>query len=129
MTKRTRKGSGLVEVMLAITIFAVIATSHAAVTLRYANRMKEVKTGAMRSAALQEYLVRLASVPFDSLPNRAGCRAETVGDLPSTRCITVTAVTTTKSTVTLILTPTNTAYKPDTIQMTRTKVGNTTLIT
>ena len=75
MTKRTRKGSGLVEVMLAITIFAVIATSHAAVTLRYANRMKEVKTGAMRSAALQEYLVRLASVPFDSLPNRAGCRA------------------------------------------------------
>lgn len=124
-----RRGAGLIEVLLAITIFALIATSHAAVTLRYATRAKEVKTGAARSAALQEYLVRLAAVPFDSLAARAGCQTVTTGDLPNTRCITVTTVTSSKVTVRLILTPTSSAYKPDTVTMTRTKVLNTTLIT
>ncbi len=126
---RARRGAGLIEVLLAITIFALIATSHAAVTLRYATRAKEVRTGAARSAALQEYLVRLAAVPFDSLSARAGCRTVTTGDLPNTRCITVTTVTSSKVTVRLILTPTSSAYKPDTVTMTRTKVLNTTLIT
>jgi len=122
---RKRRGAGLIEVLIAISIFALIATSHAAVTLRYATRVKDVKTGASRSAALQEYLVRLAAVPFDSLPGRAGCVTTTTGDLPNTRCITVTAVTGTKFTVTLILTPTSTGFKPDTILMTRTKAtGN-----
>ena len=122
---RGRPGAGLIEVLIAISIFALIATSHAAVTLRYATRVKDVKTGATRSAALQEYLVRLASVPFDSLPGRAGCVTTTTGELPNTRCITVTAETGTKVTVMLILTPTSSGFKPDTILMTRTKpTGN-----
>ena len=124
-----RRGAGLIEVLIAISIFALIATSHAAVTLRYATRMKEVKIGSTRSAALQEYLVRLASVPFDSLNNRVGCTTTSTGDLPNTRCISVTTVTSTKVIVTLILTPTSTSYKPDTITMTRTKVVNTSPIT
>jgi prepilin-type N-terminal cleavage/methylation domain-containing protein len=128
-SRTTRRGAGLIEVLIAISIFALIATSHAAVTLRYATRMKEVKIGATRSAALQEYLVRLAAVPFDSLNNRVGCVTTTTGDLPNTRCISVTTVTSLKVNVVLILTPTNTAYKPDTITMTRTKVVNTSPIT
>lgn len=125
---RQRRGAGLIEVLIAISIFALIATSHAAVTLRYATRAREVKTGASRSAALQEYIVRMASVPFDSLAGRAGCVTVTTGDLPSTRCITITTVTTTKKTVTLILTPSSTAYKPDTIFMTRTKASSNPLV-
>jgi prepilin-type N-terminal cleavage/methylation domain-containing protein len=120
---RKRRGAGLIEVLIAISIFALIATSHAAVTLRYATRVKDVKTGASRSAALQEYLVRLVSVPFDSLPNRAGCVTSTTGELPNTRCITVTTVTATNVTIRLILTPTSSAFKPDTIFMTRTKAS------
>lgn len=124
-----RRGAGLIEVLIAISIFALIATSHAAVTLRYATRMKEVKIGATRSAALQEYLVRLAAVPFDSLNNRVGCVTTTTGDLPNTRCITVTTVTSLKVNVTLILTPSSSSYRPDTITMTRTKVVSTSPIT
>lgn len=119
--QRDRRGAGLIEVLLAITIFALIATSHAAVTLRYATRVKDVKTGATRSAALQEYVVRLASVPFDSLPGRAGCVTTTTGDLPNQRCVIVTDVTATKRTVVFIFRPTRTSVKPDTITMTRTK--------
>jgi prepilin-type N-terminal cleavage/methylation domain-containing protein len=121
-SRAKRRGAGLIEVLIAISIFALIATSHAAVTLRYATRMKEVKIGATRSAALQEYLVRLAAVPFDSLDNRVGCQSTTTGDLPNTRCISVATVTSLKKTVTLILTPTSPSFKPDTIVLTRTKV-------
>lgn len=105
-----------------MTIFALIATSHAAVTLRYATRVKEIKTGATRSAAMQESYVRLSAVPFDSLPGRVGCTTTTTGDLPMTRCITVTDVSGARRTVRLVLTPTNTAFRPDTIELTRTKV-------
>jgi hypothetical protein len=126
--RRARRGSGIIEVMLAISIFAIIVTSHAAVTLRYATRVKGVKTGATRSAALQEYIVRLAAVPWDSLPNRAGCTTTSDGDLPATRCITVTANGSTKYDVVLIFTPTATAFKPDTITMTRAKSSNSGLV-
>lgn len=129
VARRARRGAGLIEVLLAITIFALIATSHAAVTLRYATRAKEVKTGAARSAALQEYLVRLAAVPFDSLSARAGCQTVTTGDLPNTRCISISTVSSTQVRVRLILTPTSSAYKPDTVTMTRTKVLSSSLIT
>lgn len=127
VARRARRGAGLIEVLLAITIFALIATSHAAVTLRYATRVKDVKVGATRSAMLQEYIVRLASVPFDSLPGRVGCTTTTTGDLPNQRCILVTDVSTTKRTVTFIFRPTRTSIKPDTITMTRTKSSSNPL--
>lgn len=124
---KNRRGAGLIEVLIAITIFALIATSHAAVTLRYTTRVKEVKTGAVRSAALQEYIMRLSSVPFDSLAGRVGCVTTTTGELPNTRCISVSAMTSTKARVTLVLTPTNTALRPDTIVMIRTKPSTSPL--
>ncbi|MBX9929655.1 MAG: prepilin-type N-terminal cleavage/methylation domain-containing protein [Gemmatimonadaceae bacterium] len=123
MTRRrllacARRGSGLVEIMIALVIFALVATSQAALTLRLATRIKSVGTGAERSAALMEYMNRLYALPYDSLAARAGCVTTTRGSLPNTRCITVTTSGTT-STVRLVLTPTNTALKPDTITLTR----------
>lgn len=121
---RPRHGAGLTEIVLAMVIFAFIATSYAAASLRYATRMKTVSAGAARSAALAEYMTRLASVPFDSLAARAGTFTTSTGDFPNTRTITVTGSGTTR-TVTLILTPTQTSIKPDTVVMTRVKVSFT----
>lgn len=121
---RTRSGAGLVEIMLAMIIFAMIATSYAAVTLRYATRMKTISAGAARSAALTEYINRLMAVPFDSLSARAGTFTTSTGDFRNTRVITVTGSGTTR-TVTLRLTPTNTAIKPDTVILTRVKATTT----
>lgn len=114
-----RRGAGLVEIMLAMIIFALVATSYAAVTLRYATRMKTISAGAARSAALTEYINRLMAVPFDSLGNRVGCFTDSTGTFRNTRCITVATVSTTKRTVTLTLTPTNTAILPDVVTLTR----------
>jgi type II secretory pathway component PulJ len=120
--RRPRRGAGLVEIMLAMIIFALIATSYAAVTLRYATRMKTISAGAARSAALTEYLNRLMAVPYDSLPARAGTFVTTTGAFPNTRTITVaTGAASNSKLVTLILTPTNTIIKPDTVVLTRVK--------
>ena len=112
------RGAGLVEIVLAMVIFAFIATSYAAISLRYATRMRVVAAGAPRSAALSEYLNRLISVPYASVDAQAGTFTTSTGDFPNTRTITVSTSGLTK-TVTLILTPTNTAIKPDTIECAR----------
>ncbi|MHB8838356.1 MAG: hypothetical protein ACYC7F_05325 [Gemmatimonadaceae bacterium] len=117
---RVRRGAGLAEIMLAMIIFAAVATSYAAVTLRYATRMKTISAGAARSAALTEYINRLMSVPVDSLPARAGTFTTTTGSFPNTRTITVSLSGSTY-TVRLVLTPSSSTIKPDTVTLTRIK--------
>ncbi len=117
---RVRRGAGLAEIMLAMIIFAAVATSYAAVTLRYATRMKTISAGAARSAALTEYINRLMSVPVDSLPARAGTFTTTAGSFPNTRTITVSLSGSTY-TVRLVLTPSSSTIKPDTVTLTRIK--------
>jgi type II secretory pathway component PulJ len=117
---RPRRGAGLAEIMVAMIIFAMVATSYAAVTLRYATRMKTISAGAARSAAITEYINRLMAVPFDSLAGRAGTFTTSTGAFPNTRIISVTG-TGNKRTVTLILTPSDGAIKPDTVVLTRAK--------
>ena len=116
--RRARRGAGLAEIMLAMIIFALIATSYAAVSLRYATRMKTISAGAARSAALAEYLNRLVAVSFASLDGSAGTFTTTTGAFPNSRVISVTGTGTTR-TVKLILTPANAAIKPDTVVLTR----------
>ncbi len=121
---RTRRGAGLAEIMLAMVIFALIATSYAAVTLRYATRMKTISAGAARSAVLSEYMNRLMAVPFDDLAGKAGTFSTTTGAFPNTVTIAVSGSGTTR-TVTLTLTPTNTAIQPDVVVLTRVKASTT----
>lgn len=120
---RARRGAGITEVILAIVIFALIATSYAAVTLRYSTRMKTIAAGAARSAAIMEAMNRLMAVPFDSLSGRAGTVVTTTGSFPNTRTITVSGSGSTR-TVTLIVTPAKSWIKPDTVVLTRAR--NTT---
>ncbi len=124
---RPRRGAGLAEILLAMVIFSLIATSYAAVSLRYATRMKTISAGAARSAAISEYMNRLMAVPFDSLAGRAGTFTTSTGGFPNTRTITVTG-TGQSRTVTLIVTPAKSWIKPDTVVLTRIKKYTGTLL-
>lgn len=117
---RPRRGAGLAEIMVAMIIFAAVATSYAAVTLRYASRMKTISAGAARSAVLTEYTNRLMALPFDMLDSRAGTFVTTTGAFPNSVTVTVTG-TGNKRTVTVTLTPSNTAIQPDVVELTRAK--------
>ncbi len=123
---RPRRGAGLIEILLAMVIFAAIATSYAAVTLRYATRMKTISTGAARSAAIMEYANRLMAIPFDSAHARNNvCVTTSTGSFPNTRCIRVYTMSTTKDSIKIIVTPTNTTLKPDTVRLWRVKASVT----
>ena len=124
--RRTRRGAGLIEIVLAMVIFAFIATSYAAVTLRYATRMKSVSAGAARSAALSEYINRMMALAYDNLDAAAGTFTTSGGSFPNTRKIIVTTSGLTK-TVKIVVTPTNTAIKPDTLTLTRVKAPSSPL--
>lgn len=120
--RRTRRGAGLAEILLAMVIFSLIATSYAAASLRYAVRMKTISAGAARSAAISEYMNRLMAVPFDSLSARAGTFTTNTGSFRNTRVVTVTGSGMTR-TVTLIVRPANTMIKPDTVVLMRVKAS------
>jgi hypothetical protein len=105
-----------------MVIFSLIATSYAAVSLRYASRMRTIAAGASRSAAITEYMNRLMAVPFDSLSARAGTFTTSTGAFPNTRTISVTGSGTTR-TVTLIVTPAKSWIKPDTVVLTRARAS------
>ncbi len=124
-----RRGSTLIEIMIAMVLFALLATSHATLTLRYATRVKTVAVGSDRAAVLAAESARLSAVPFDSVSNRAGCVTVT-GRFPYTRCITVTTPTgqANQRTVRIVLTPAITGVKPDTLFMTRARPAGTNVL-
>lgn len=121
---RPRRGAGLAEIMVAMIIFALIATSYAAVTLRYATRMKTISAGAARSAVLSEYMNRLMAVPFDMLASKAGTFSTTTGAFPNTVTVAVVGSGTTR-TIRVTLTPANAAITPDVVVLTRVKASTT----
>ena len=60
------------------------------------------------------------AVPFDSLDNRVGTFTTSTGTFPNSRTIAVTGSGNSR-TVTLILTPSDSAIKPATVVLTRAK--------
>lgn len=117
-----RRGLTLPEVIMAVVLLAMLASSHSLLTLKFTQRQKAVTLGVYRSAALASTVNRWVSLPFDSLAARAGCT--TVNDTPFayTKCITVTTISTTRKTVRIILTP-STLLKPDTITFDRARMA------
>lgn len=123
---KPRAGVTLVEIMIAMVIFALIATSHATLTLRYATRVRTVAVGADRSARLAEVAARLTAVPHDSVPARAGCTSQSGGRLPNTTCVAVTSVgSTNRYEVRIVLTPTQAGVRPDTLFIQRARPAGT----
>jgi hypothetical protein len=110
----------LIEVCVALTLFALLAVSHTALTLRFAVRQRAVALGAYRSAALQAAVNTFISVPFDSLAVRTGCRTVAGSSLQYQQCVTLIAPTPSHATVQITITP-STLLKPDTLLIDRVK--------
>ena len=124
MTVRARRGLTLPEVIMAVVLLALLASSHSLLTLKFTQRQKAVTLGVYRSAALESVVNRWVSMPFDSLSTKVGCT--TVNDTPMayTKCITVTTISNARKTVRIILTP-STLLKPDTVSFDRAKMSTT----
>lgn len=120
--RRTRKGFVLVEVIVAMVLLAVAVSSLAALVYSVSRSGLAATGSAYRNGVLMQEVNRLETLPYDSV--RAGSFSTTVTTqpYPHTRVVTISEpVANVVKTITVVVTPANSAFKPDTVMFTRTK--------
>lgn len=130
---RRSRGFVLLEVLVALTLLALVLTPLAAMTFRIANRSHRIVGASYRNAVLLDEVNYLASLPYDSLPTGTVVGAVNVDPYPHTRKVIFTDLWSgtqgKMKMVKIIITPTNPLYKPDTATFMRTRVNKSELFT
>ncbi len=119
--RRAARGFSLIEIMVAMTILAITLAGFAGLTFQYLRRVRTLDGRVAELALMAEQAQRMTVLPWDSLDSRAGCTTIAGGSLPHTRCIGVTNVVAGRKLIQIVVTPTNTALKPDTVLFHRVK--------
>ncbi len=117
-----RKGFVLVEVIVAMVLLAVAVSSLAALMYSVSQSGMKATGNAYRNGVLMQEVNRLEGIPYDSV--HVGATTTTVSTAPykHTRVVTVTEpVANVIKTIKVVITPTDTKLKPDTVSFTRTK--------
>lgn len=117
---KARRGVSLIEVMVALTLFGLLATVHTVATMRYGLRARVSALGAARSSAVTTAVDLYSTMPRASIAAATGCTTITaVPNYEHTRCVTTQAVTGTVTRIRIIVTPSNTDLRPDTVWVDR----------
>ena len=116
-----RKGVAVLEIMVGMVILAIGLLGVAGMTVTAARRASGLSTQSSRDGITLQELNKLATLPYDSLSARVGCTTSTSGTLTYTRCIAITDVTDGigYKRVRLIVSPSTTLAKPDTVYLNR----------
>jgi prepilin-type N-terminal cleavage/methylation domain-containing protein len=117
--RRTNAGFTLIEVMLALSAFAVIVVSLGRATSLLARQSTNAMFATYRDSEVARQVSRLSVMQFDSLSAQTGCTTITTAPFPHTRCIDVTDVTAGQKRITLVIAPTYTGLHPDTTSFDR----------
>ena len=121
--KGGRRGFILLEVIVAITLLALVLTPLAAMVFKITARSHRIIGSAYRNGVLMQQINLLESLPFDSLAIGTSTLTSTAKPYPYVRKITVSLISQVyelkAKKVILIITPTNTLYKPDTTTFVR----------
>lgn len=121
--RRRRQGGGrrgfiLLEVIVAITLLALVMTPLAAMVFKITARSHRAIGSAYRNGVLMQHVNALESQPFDSLAIGSNTLTSTAMPYPYTRTVTVELISQVfelkAKKVTLIITPVNPLYNPDT---------------
>ena len=121
--KGARRGFILLEVIVAITLLALVLTPLAAMVFKITARSHRIIGSAYRNGVLMQQVNLLESLPFDSLAIGTTTVTSTVQPYPYSRKVTVSLISQVyelkAKKVILIIAPTNTLYKPDTTTFVR----------
>jgi prepilin-type N-terminal cleavage/methylation domain-containing protein len=113
---RARRGVSLIEVMVALTLFGLIATVHTVATMRYGLRTRTAALGTARSTAISTAVQLYSTMPRANIATNTGCTTiTTIAGFAHTRCVTTTAPTGSITRVRIVITPSNAALRPDTV--------------
>ena len=125
--RKRRKGFILMEVVVAITLLALVLTPLAAMVFKITARSHQIVGAAYRNGVLMEQINQLESKNFDSLAVGTSTVTTTAKPYPYTRTVTVTLISDKfalkAKKIVLIIRPTNTLYKPDTTTFVRTSAN------
>ncbi|MDQ4080802.1 MAG: prepilin-type N-terminal cleavage/methylation domain-containing protein [Gemmatimonadota bacterium] len=116
-----RRGITLIEVVVALTMFAIVTVTVASFTAQVASGSRGNAVSTVRAGALAAQVNRLEALPYDTLPSRAGCTSVSGGLLPRTECVGVRDIAVDRREVTFILRPDDSSLRPDTVILERTK--------
>ena len=120
--KEPRKGFVIVEVIVAMVLLAVAVASLASLIYSVSQSSLAASGNAYRNGVLMQEVNRLEGLPYDSIPTGTSTVSVSTMPYPHTTVIRVTEpVAAVMKTVTVVITPTNLKFKPDTISFSRTK--------
>src|SRR2546426_2459716 len=122
--KQSEAGFSLVELLVAITLLSLVLVSVAQLNVALARRFYALSGGAARSAVVAQQVNQFTAMPFDSLKSKAGTITVNKPPLPYTRKVTVDSLSPKLRRVTIVITPLNSVFAPDTLVLQRSKPGN-----
>ena len=122
VTNEPRKGFVIVEVIVAMVLLAVAVASLASLIYSVSQSSLAASGNAYRNGVLMQEVNRLEGLPYDSIPTGTSTVSVSTMPYPHTTVIRVTEpVAAVMKTVTVVITPANLKFKPDTISFSRTK--------
>jgi hypothetical protein len=131
--KNRRRGFILMEVVVAITLLALVLTPLAAMVFKVTARSHRIIGSAYRNGVVMEQINLLESIPFDSLAVGTTTVTSTAKPYPYVKTITVTLISQVyelkAKKIVLIINPTNILYKPDTSIFVRSSAATMTTFT
>jgi prepilin-type N-terminal cleavage/methylation domain-containing protein len=123
-----RRGFSLIEVMVAMTILAVVLLSLARFSAAISKRGRENDLVSSRTAALLKEANKFGAMPFDSLATApSGSVTRTDGGFTYTRRLVNTADAGNRRTIRIVVTPANTAVRADSLTLQRTRASSSPL--
>ena len=128
-----RRGFILLEVMVALTLLALVLTPLAAMVFKITSRSHGIVGGSYRNAVLLDEVNYLESLHYDSLATGTTTTSVTAAPYPHTTTVVVNEVWKTDvgklKKVKIVITPTNSLYRPDTAQFMRSMVMRSSIFT
>ena len=126
-----RGGFVLMEVMIAMTLLALIMTPLAAMVTTITLRSHRIVGNAYRNGVLMRDVNLYEAIPYDSLIVGTVSTLRDTKPYPHTSTVTIVEVLNRNQLkakkVKLVITPTNTLYRPDTIEFLRSTAATTTV--
>ena len=128
--KKSRRGFILMEVIVAMTLLALILTPLAAMVFKITARNHRTVGNTYRNAVLMHEVNLLQSLPYDSLAEGSFSKAVSVKPYPHSVSYSVEEYferwQLKAKKVTLVIAPTNVLYKPDTVKFVRSSANTRT---
>jgi prepilin-type N-terminal cleavage/methylation domain-containing protein len=113
-------GFSLIEIMVAMVILSMTALSLAPLMIRASRTARGADAMLYEQAVISTEVGRMNALPWAALSPGTACLTSAALPLPHTRCTTVTSVTAKQYRVTVVVTPSASTIKPDTLMFDRT---------